>query len=194
MNNSSQNDFVPRQVLLFSGHMVDAVDRPIPRFPNNKTAIAEAEIIKALEQNKAGDKDLALTQGASGGDLLFTECCLARGVNVQFLQPFPEEEFIQRSVTPSVGDWLKRYSLVKKKLKQSVLCMPTEFITNHSNPFETCNLWLLNTALSYGAEKVRFICLWDGQGGDAAGGTAHMVEQIKRCGVSLIWLDTRLLW
>jgi hypothetical protein len=174
--------------------MVDEPDRPIPRFPNNKTAIVEAEIIKALEQISAGDKDLALTQGASGGDLIFAECCLARGVNVQFLQPFPEDEFMQRSVTPSVGAWLNRYSAVKQKMKQPVLCMPIEFVADNSNPFEACNSWLLNTALSYGAEKVRFICLWNGQGGDAAGGTAHMVEQVKKCVGRLIWLDTRRLW
>ena len=77
----------PRQVLLFSGHMVDAPDRPKPRFPSDKVPLAEAAIAKALNGLGVGPDDLALTQGASGGDLIFAEACLARGVRLQLMQP-----------------------------------------------------------------------------------------------------------
>lgn len=69
----------PRQVLLFSGHMIDAPDRKTPRFPADKESIAATKIGEALDKLGAGPGDLALTQGACGGDLLFTEACLARG-------------------------------------------------------------------------------------------------------------------
>jgi tetratricopeptide (TPR) repeat protein len=193
----------PRQVLLFSGHMVDKPDRETPRFPFDKASIAEAEIAKALDQLGANSDDLAITQGASGGDLIFAEACQKRGVKLQLMQPFPEPEFIERSVAPSEGDWRSRFFDVKAKLTQPTLCMPDELgVIKRNNKteatslteFERCNLWLLNTALAYGPEKVQFICLWDGGVGDGPGGTAHMYNEVKRRTGQVNWLDTRKLW
>jgi len=48
------------------------------------------------------------------------------------------------------------------------------------NPYERNNLWQLYTGLSLGPEKVRFICLWDGKGGDGLGGTKHMHDEVKK--------------
>jgi hypothetical protein len=61
------------------------------------------------------------------------------------------------------------------------------------DPFERCNRWLLHTALSYGADKVRFICLWNGGGGDGPGGTRHMHDEVKRRTGRVQWIDTRSL-
>jgi hypothetical protein len=62
-----------------------------------------------------------------------------------------------------------------------------------ANAFERCNLWLLHTALAWGPEKVRFVCLWDGGGGDGLGGTAHMYNEVKRRTGRVSWIDTRKL-
>jgi tetratricopeptide (TPR) repeat protein len=43
-----EDKWQPRQVFLFSGHMIDTADRAIPRFPNNKADIAYQKIIEAL--------------------------------------------------------------------------------------------------------------------------------------------------
>lgn len=185
----------PRQILLFSGHMVDAPDREVPRFPLEKVPQAEAAIAGVLDRLGAGPEDLALTQGASGGDLIFAEACQARGVKLQLLQPYPEPDFIERSVVPALGDWPGRYYRVKAKLapEQSLRCMINELGKLGGNAYERCNLWLLNNALAYGPEKVRFVCLWDGGDGDGLGGTRHMLEQVKKRTGQVIWLDTRKL-
>ena len=65
---------------------------------------------------------------------------------------------------------------------------------NPIDPFERSNLWLLYSALSQGLDRVRFICLWNGGGGDGAGGTAHMVKEVTRRTGQVTWLDTRELW
>lgn len=186
----------PRQVLLFSGHMVDAPNRPTPRFPQDKVPIAEAEINKVLDQLGAGSDDLAFTQGASGGDLIFAKACLDRGVKLQLLQPFPEADFIEHSVAPAAGDWRNQYYAVKSRLnaERPPRCLPKELGESTRDPYERCNLWLLYTALSYGPEKVRFVCLWNGGGGDGPGGTAHMMKEVKKRTGQVVWLDTRKLW
>ncbi|GJL69706.1 MAG: hypothetical protein NPIRA06_23410 [Nitrospirales bacterium] len=185
----------PRQVFLFSGHMIDAPGRHPPRFPAEKGALAAQKIAEALEQLGAGSEDLALTQGACGGDLLFTEACQHRQVFIQWLQPFDEPEFIQRSVICRGEDWRKRYLGAKATLTRGVRSAPEQLgpPPKGVDPFERCNLWLLYTALAYGVEKVHFICLWDGGGGDGPGGTAHMYQEVNGRTGNVTWIDSRSL-
>lgn len=194
-----EDSWQPRQVFLFSGHMIDAPDRATPRFPAAKEAIAAQKIEEALAELGAGPEDLALTQGACGGDILFTEACQQRGVKVQWLQPFSEPEFIEKSVAHCGKAWLQRYLDAKTKLAAPIRSAPEELgepprNMDDSYAYERCNLWLLYTALAFGVEKVCFICLWDGGGGDGLGGTAHMYNEVKRRTGRVLWLDTRTLW
>jgi tetratricopeptide (TPR) repeat protein len=187
----------PRQVFLFSGHMIDAPGRQPPRLPAEKESVAAQKIAEALEKLEAGPEDLALTQGACGGDLLFTEACQQRRVPVQWLQPFDEPEFIQRSVVCRGEAWRDRYLKAKAALTiiPGIRTAPAELglPPKGVDPYERCNLWLLYTALSYGIDKVQFICLWNGGGGDGPGGTAHMYQEVKRRTGKVTWIDSRSL-
>jgi tetratricopeptide (TPR) repeat protein len=188
----------PRQVFLFSGHMIDAPDRATPRFPPDKESIAAQKIAQALDQLGAGPDDLALTQGACGGDLLFTEACQQRGLKVQWLQPFREPDFIEKSVVRCGQAWRQRYHDAKAKLAAPIHSAPEDLGNPPPNsepgyPYERCNLWLLYTALACGVDKVRFVCLWNGGGGDGSGGTAHMYKEMKNRPGQVTWIDTRKL-
>jgi tetratricopeptide (TPR) repeat protein len=192
-----EDHWQPRQVLLFSGHMIDAPDRQTPRFPAGKESAAAQKIAEALDQLGAGPEDLAFAQGASGGDLLFLEACQQRNVRLQLLLPLQEPDFIERSILPSTnGDkWRDRFYRLKAGLTEAPRIMPDELgpPPKDVGPFERCNLWLLYTALSYGIDKVRFICLWNGGGGDGPGGTAHMYNEVKRRTGRVTWIDSRSL-
>ncbi len=187
----------PRQVLLFSGHIMDAPGRTPPRFPPDKEGAAAQRIAQALEALDAGAADVALCQGAAGGDQLFIEACLARGVRCQLMLPFEEPEFIEQSILPSAnGDkWRERYFALKARLADPPQIMPRELgpPPKGVNAYERCNLWLLCTALAWGVDKVRFVCLWNGAGGDGPGGTQHMYEEVKRRTGRVAWIDTRTL-
>jgi len=193
-----EGDWQPRQVILFSGHMIDAPGRPSPRFPADKEAIAAAKIAEALDALAAGPSDLALCQASSGGDLLFLEACQQRRVRCQILLPFSEAEYIDRSIVPSTGGeaWRDRYFAMKQRLEYPIRFMPDELRPSPAgvDPFERCNLWLLYTTLAWGLDKVRFICLWNGSGGDGPGGTAHMYNEVKERTGRVTWIDTRKLW
>jgi len=188
--------FEPRYVFLFSGHMIDAPGRVPPRFPPKMEKIAAKEIGKKLEELDAGPKDLALCSGACGGDLLFAEACLKLGVRLQIRIPFDEPTFLKNSVTFVEGNWGERYDAVKNNELTTLLVMPDELgpTSPKADPYEQVNLWQLYTALSMGPEKVRFICLWDGKGGDGPGGTKHMHDSVKeRFGLVYV-LDTNVLF
>jgi tetratricopeptide (TPR) repeat protein len=186
-----EDKWQPRQVFLFSGHMIDKPGRIPPRFPPEKEPIAAQKIAEALDKLGAGPDDLALTQGACGGDLLFTEACQKRGVKVHWLQPFREPDFIQKSVVQSNEAWRKRYLDAKSKLAAPIRSAPDALgePPPHTDPYERCNLWLLYTALACGIDKVRFVCLWNGEGGDGPGGTAHMYNEVKRRTGNVTWID-----
>jgi tetratricopeptide (TPR) repeat protein len=188
----------PRQVLLFSGHMMDAPGRVTPRFPPSAEPLAAKAIADALDALGADSNDLALCQAAAGGDLLFLEACQQRSVNCQVMLPFPEPEFIQRSVRPSSGGqrWVDRFTAAVPREHTKVKVMPVELgeLPAGGDPFERANLWLLYTALALGVQKVRFITLWNGGGGDGPGGTAHMLREVERHTGRVVRLDTRDLF
>lgn len=193
-----QDQWRPRQVLLFSGHMVDAPGRAEPRFPAAAEPLAAKAIDDTLEALGAGPEDLALCQAAAGGDLLFLEACQRRQVRCQVLLPFTEPEFIDRSVLPSADGarWRDRFYRATGAPGCQVRVMPQELgpLPEAVDPFERCNLWLLYSALAQGAAKVRFVALWNGGGGDGPGGTAHMMAELRRHTGRIAWLDTRELF
>lgn len=185
--------WLPEKVFLFSGHMIDSPDRKTPRFPPDKENAARRRIAAALADLNAGPQDLGLTQGACGGDILFAEACRRRGVKLQLLQPFEEPVFIEKSVAFADAEWLQRYLTITSGLESPPLAAPRELgrLPPDMNAYERCNLWLLASALAYGAKKLVFICLWDGGGGEGPGGTAHMVEEVEKQKGRVIWLDTK---
>jgi tetratricopeptide (TPR) repeat protein len=193
-----EDTWVPRNVLLFSGHMVDGPGRQTPRFPAAAEPLAAAAIAETLAKLGADGSDLALCQAAAGGDLLFLEACQQRGVRCQVLLPFDEPAFVERSVLPAVDGarWRDRFFAALGAANTTVRVMPTELgpAPDGIDPFERCNLWLLYSALAAGLQKVRFIALWNGARGDGPGGTAHMVDEVKRLTGRVTVLDTRELF
>lgn len=201
MNSSLSDPRKARQVLLFSGHMIDAANRRIPRFPPQAEPLAAEAIEQTLEDLRVGPEDLGITQGACGADLIFAEKLLARGGALALRLPFREPEFRKRSLVypkkkPPTDRWLRRFLAVRDHPRVSLLAMPdaTQPLPRNLNPYERCNLWMLREVLSHPSTRVRFICLWNGAKGDGPGGTAHMRQAIRHARGKVIWLDSRKLW
>lgn len=181
----------PRKLLLFSGHMVDAPDRAEPRFPPEAEGRVTAAIDDALHALGAEAQDAALTQGAAGGDVLFAEACVRRGVPVQLMLPLPEPAFVAASIAPCADAerWRERFAALKAALPWPPVSLPDAA----GDPFESCNRWMLATALASGAAELHLVCLWDGKDGDGPGGTAHMVREVQRHHGRVTRLDMRSL-
>jgi len=184
----------PRKVLLFSGHMIDAPDRKDMRFPPDKEPIAAGAIARTLDQIEARSDDLAISGAACGGDLLFAEACLARGVRLELYIPFEERRFLVESIDFADADWRSRFVAAKKHA--SLHLMPNELgpLPPGTNPYERNNLWMMESAMKFGPEKVEFVCLWDGRGGDGPGGTRHLMQEVRNRAGRTHWLNTTQLW
>jgi hypothetical protein len=184
----------PKNVILFSGHMIDAPNRATPRFPPDKAPVAAAEIAKRLGDIGAGPDDLAICGGACGGDLLFAEACLARGMRLEIYLPFEEPTFLAESVDFAGGDWHERYLAAKARAKLHVAPVELGPLGDGENAYERNNQWMLRQAARFGGEKMAFICLWNGQGGDGPGGSKHLMDEASKETSRVFWLDTTKLW
>ncbi len=184
----------PRKVALFSGHMTDAPRRALPRFPPDKEPIAAAAIAAALADLGIGPDDLAICGGACGGDLLFAEAALARGARLALYIPFEEPTFLEKSIDFADSDWRARFFAAKARGILHVAPRELGPTAEGEDPYERNNRWMFDAALRFGPDKVDFICLWNGEGGDGPGGTRHMMEEVRQRGGRTLWLDTTKLW
>ena len=158
--------------VLFSGHRVDAPDRPAPRLPPERIAEAARAISTALPK----DAFTGLSSASNGGDILFLEACAARDAPFHIVLPFPPEEFLRRSVvTDAPGDWEARF----RRLWEATPDARCHILPPHegADPYAACNDALLALAATYGEPMV--ISLWDGRKGDGPGGTADLVAQAR---------------
>ena len=190
---ASQLESEPPHVFLFAGHMIDSSSRPQPRFPADMESEARQKIDKVLDKLKADSNDLAITPGAAcGGDILFIEACLQRQMKVEIFLPFEESVFIQNSVYFAGDQWVERFYNIQKHPNVTIHLQPDRLgsVPSGDNPYERNNRWALYSTLMYGIERVRLTVLWDGKGGDAPGGTGHMVEEVRQLGGVVEHLDT----
>jgi hypothetical protein len=141
-----------------------------------------------------GPSDLAICGVACGGDLLFAEAAVARGLRLEPYIPFDEPTFLEKSVDFANRDWRARYFAVKMHAVLHVASSELGQLREGEDPYERNNRWMLESAFRFGPGKVDFVCLWNGQGGDGPGGAGHMMDAVRNQGGRTRWLDTTKLW
>ena len=182
------------RILLFSGHMVDRPGRAVARLPAAHVPAARRHIEAELQRLYIGAGDRAITSAASGGDLLFAQGCLARQAPVEVYLPYPRERFLQTSVLPGGAQWLDTFDAVLADPNTELHVLPeAQDDAEGGNAYARCNLVMLQRALDLAGSDVDLVCLWDGGEGDGPGGTAHMVNEVRRHGGRVHWIDTRTL-
>ena len=119
-----------------------------------------------------------------GGDLLFAEACLDRGMRVELHLARAENEFLAELVTFADPDrrWERSFTQVTENPGSTVLVMPEELgpapagISVH----DRCNCWILVLGAVAGPAPCCFITLWNGEAGDGPGGTQNMIELVRK--------------
>lgn len=96
---------LPR-IVVFTGHMVDAPGRAVPRLPETALDALAQKLATRLEALNAG---IGYCSAACGADLLFIEAMLARGAEVHITLPFAREDFVATSVACAGPAWVERF-------------------------------------------------------------------------------------
>ncbi len=175
--------------ILFTGHMIDAKDRPQPRFPAYKEAAVKKKIVDLLLQQKEKFQSLkGIASGACGSDTLFLEACIQLNIPAEIYLAYPEEEFKKGSVSFAGENWDNRFDKLVATLPVHVLA---ENKNTDMNVYEQTNEWMLHNALKSGGDNMTLIAVWNGSGGDGKGGTAHMVKMAEEKGAEVQIIDVK---
>lgn len=182
-------------VFLFAGHMLDKPDTNPAVFPAAMESEACAKLSAALDEWQADANDLAITVGAAaGGDILFIEQCLSRGMKVEILLPYDEPTYLQKLVSRIDDDWTNRYYNIRNNERVTIRMQPEYLgpLKAGQNIYERNNRWAMFSALVRGIDKVRFLALWDGMAEPNSYGAiiADMVEDVRGLGARVRHVDT----
>jgi len=180
--------------VIFTGHMIDAPGRTAARFPAPAEAAARDAMRKALTlilEAGAGTA-VGIAGGASGGDILFHELCLEHGIPTLLRLALPVEEYIEASVTPAGGDWVRRFHALIDRLGPDAVrvlddsVVLPEALTGGAelNIWQRTNLWMVQEAIALAPQRT-LLALWDGAAGDGPGGTEHLVKAAPGFGIDV---------
>jgi len=191
---------VAPRVILFTGHRIDTEGRENPRFPRDKEGIARAMIEEALsaEKEKSNGKLQGISGCASGGDILFHEVCKKLNIPTKVFLAVPKNDYIRASVADAGTGWVERFNHLVSTQKTEILSDSKELprwlrSKKDYNVWQRSNLWMLHNALAISEDNILLLALWNGEKGDAPGGTEDMVRRVQDRGGLFIHLDAREL-
>ncbi|MGB0083951.1 MAG: hypothetical protein WBP94_01060 [Rhodomicrobiaceae bacterium] len=179
-------------VLIFTGHMTDAPNRRLPRFPPSLEPFAAKAIDAQITAFRARfGTGIGIASGARGGDILFHEACTANGLPTILVLPFSVDAFRRRSISgAATGDWEARFdALWHRLLPENRIILDGE---HDPDPFGACNREMLALAQRHG-KHVEHLALWDGADIGKPGGTGAFVQEVRARGGHVMHLDTRQL-
>ena len=172
------------RVVTFSGHLTDAPNRAMPRFPEGKT-IAVARAIDNFLNNNGGCVH-AVCSAARGSDLLFLEQVLERRGTATVILPFPASDFKKVSVGQG---WDARFDAVLANDRVDLKPFLRDKLPPESEQgaaFEDCNRAIIKEAERLANQlddkDPVLLTVWNGNPGDGQGGTAHAVSTWKAHG------------
>jgi hypothetical protein len=125
-----------------------------------------------------GGRVQAVCSAARGADLLFLEDVLANEGTATVLLPFPAADFKRVSVGQGWDDRLDA-ALANDRVNLRTLLEKTPPEGELERAFELCNLAIMDeadrVATLFDDDPV-LLTVWNGNPGDASGGTAHAVS------------------
>jgi hypothetical protein len=173
-------------LVVFAGHRIDEPDRPEPRFPASAERAARDLIRDAIEQLRADDAEIrAIASAAPGADILAHEVFAELGIPAEICLPMPAEEFARQQFA-DLDDWRNRYLQLLQDGRVMMLSdrpgLPRWLQASGLDPWERGNEWVIKLAETSGADRITAVVLWDGRPAEGPGGTAHMVDLVRRSG------------
>jgi len=154
------------QSILFSGHRLDQNVESNARFPTELEQEVQRQIDIALDRNHADWNDHAFVSGAAcGGEIIFIEACLNRGMKVHVHMPCSDATFINTAVSYGGDSWIKRFYAIRNNPDVNLYYQEERvgLVREGMDAFERNARWTQFASLVLGIDKLRHISLWDGK-------------------------------
>ena len=184
-------------VLLFTGHLIDPIDRVTARFPFDIIQEVHREIQGHLDEMTNHPPLIAISSLAAGGDMIFAEEVLKRKIPLVIFLPFDKKKFLSVSVKYLKGipgedpeQWENHFhSVLSQAVAVHVLKCEVEQL---SVCYASCNDAMLAFALETAnqqPEKILALALIKNSAGMESGGTADFVSLMQSNGITIkkIW-------
>jgi len=177
----AEHDHSDGRVFLFSGYLLNG-HKDGGCLPATLEEDVRNEIDQVLDKYNVHDRDLAITAGMSaGGEIIFIEACIERGIPVGTHMPVSEPTYVRDFVSPAGDEWVERFYKVRNHPLVDEYYQ-SELVGNPrpgDDVFERNNRWALYTAMLRGVDNLRLIALFD----DKRGGLhdtrdAHLVKHM----------------
>jgi len=169
-------------IVLFSGHMIDAPGRAVPRFPADAAQGVHERIAEVLKELGA---EIGYSSAACGGDILFLEAMQARGGETNVALPFKREEFFEISVDFAGPEWHARGKSALSKAATVETATPGGYgsdnlLFTYTNRILAGKAILRSELLD--TTPILLAC-WDGRRVRDRGGTSEVIEAWSRLGL-----------
>jgi hypothetical protein len=166
----------PPPVVMAVGHLVDALDREVPRLPEALVPSVRRAIAAALDREGVS---VGISSLAAGTDLLFQGELVRRGASRHVVLPFDSAAFLQASVHGRGHlPWAQTFHDLRERADRAVLAARQPF-EQDAFAFRYANEVVLGLALleadRLGTEVVG-VAVWDGRSADGPGGTQGVVR------------------
>ena len=185
-----------RDVLLFTGHLIDPIGRESERFPFGMVQEARRLMQQELDALVNEPSGIAVSSLAAGGDMIFAEEVLKRKIPLIVFIPFDQEKFLAASVKYLKGipgedpkEWENDFHQV---LSQATAIHELKCDAELRACYASCNDAMLKFALEQTdqePEKVFALALMNDSTGIEKGGTADFVNLMHAKGIPIkkIW-------
>ena len=169
------------RAFVFTGYMVDNPGKQKKNFPPDKEKEIRKDILEEFDKLNPGVEDTAFIGGLSaGGEILFAEICVSKGIKVKAFLPVAEAAYIRQFVAPCGDSWVDRFysvrnhPLVEEAYQSENVGAPKD----GDDPFERNNRWTLYSSLGHGIDKVHLLALWNAHGDKPQDLDSHLVSHM----------------
>lgn len=185
------------KVLLFTGHLLDKIDRESARFPYRLIREVKTLIEIEIENMNKEDLTMAVSSLAAGGDMLFASEIVRREIPLTVFLPFEKERFLADSVKylkdlPSEDpkEWEDHFH--ENMAKASNVIITTSNGLRPEEAYAACNKAMLSLALELTQNqpsRILALALIKNSEEKKTGGSAEFVTHLESTGINVkkIW-------
>lgn len=99
-------------IAVFSGHMFDLPERPVPRFPEKFASWLKGRLVQSIDALGVSE---GFVSASAGADLLFAEALLAKNCKLHLILPFDRRQTLSNCFPGKPELWAARFQAVLEK-------------------------------------------------------------------------------